>query len=325
MRRRNFIAVGAAALAAPWASASTELPKGIVKIYVGWAPGGGTDVFARIVGQKLSELWGRSVIIENKPGATGALAAGFFAQTRFTEGLNLLMAHVNTHAIGPHIFKAISYDPLKDFAPIAMVGATPHVLVTSANRQGATTIKDVVDECRKNPGKISFGSSGTGSVQHLCAAMFNTAAGVQSIHVPYKGSGPLQTDLIGGQIDYSFDTMTAATAQIKAKKTTAIVQTRVKRAKGFPELATMDEQGFKGFDVSSWYGVVGPKDMSKDLAAQINADINKVLAMPDVVARFDGFGVEDGGGSVDKFAGFMASEFKKWGDVVRTAKITEDA
>ena len=325
MRRRHFIAASAAALAAPWAIAATELPKGIVKIYVGWAPGGGTDVFARIVGQKLSELWGRSVIIENKPGATGALAAGFFAQTRFTEGLNLLMAHVNTHAIGPHIFKAVSYDPLKDFAPIAMVGATPHILVTSANRPGAATVKEVVDECRKNPGKISFGSSGTGSVQHLCAAMFNMAASVETIHIPYKGSGPLQTDLIGGQIHYSFDTMTAATAQVKAKKTTAIAQTRVKRAKGFPDLTTMDEQGFKGFDVSSWYGVVGPKGMSHDLAAQINADINKVLAMPDVVARFDGFGVEDGGGSVDKFAGFMASEFKKWGEVVRTAKITEDA
>lgn len=325
MRRRHFIAGSLAVLSAPWAQAATELPKGIVRIYVGWAPGGGTDVFARIVGQKLSELWGRSVVIENKPGATGALAAGFFAQTRFTEGLNLLMAHVNTHAIGPHIFKAISYDPLKDFAPIAMVGATPHILVTSANRAGASTVKEVVEECRKSPGKISFGSSGTGSVQHLCAAMFNMAADVQSIHVPYKGSGPLQTDLIGGQIDYSFDTMTAATAQVKAKKTAAIVQTRVKRAKGFPELATMDEQGFKGFDVSSWYGVVGPKGMSAELAAQINADINKVLALPDVVARFDGFGVEDGGGSVDKFAGFMASEFKKWGEVVRTAKITEES
>ncbi len=325
MRRRHFIAATTAALAAPWSYAATELPKGMVKIYVGWAPGGGTDVFARIVGQKLSDLWGRPVVIENKPGATGALAAGFFAQTRFNDGLNLLMAHVNTHAIGPHIFKAISYDPLKDFAPIAMVGATPHILVTSANRQGATTVAQVVEECRKNPGKISFGSSGTGSVQHLCAAMFNMAADVKTIHVPYKGSGPLQTDLIGGQIDYSFDTMTAATAQVKAMKTAAIAQTRVKRAKGFPDLTTMDEQGFKGFDVSSWYGVVGPKDMSKDLATLINADINKVLAMPDVVSRFDGYGVEDGGGSVDKFAGFMASEFKKWGDVVRTAKITEDA
>ena len=324
MKRRDFIAASAGALAAPWALAATELPKGIVKIYVGWAPGGGTDVFARIVGQKLSELWGRSVVVENKPGATGALAADFFARTRFTEGVNLLMAHVNTHAISPHIFKSITYDPLKDFAPIAMVGATPHILVTSA-KNSIGSVKEVVEQCKKSPGKISFGSSGTGSVQHLAAAMFNMAADVKSIHVPYKGSGPMQTDLIGGQIDYSFDTMTAATAQVKAKRMTGIVQTRLQRAKGFPELPTMDEQGFKGVDVSSWYGVVGPKDMSRDLALQINADINKVLALPDVVARFDGYGVEDGGGSVDKFAAFMAAEFKKWGDVVRTAKVTEES
>uniref|UniRef100_C5CYS5 LacI family transcriptional regulator n=1 Tax=Variovorax paradoxus (strain S110) TaxID=543728 RepID=C5CYS5_VARPS len=323
MKRRDFIAASAGALAAPWALGATELPKGIVKIYVGWAPGGGTDVFARIVGQQLSQLWGRSVVVENKPGATGALAADFFARTRFTEGVNLLMAHVNTHAISPHIFKSISYDPLKDFAPIAMVGATPHILVTRA-KNSAGSVKEVVEQCRQSPGKISFGSSGTGSVQHLAAAMFNMAAEVKSIHVPYKGSGPMQTDLIGGQIDYSFDTMTAATAQVKAGRMAGIVQTRLQRAKGFPELPTMDEQGFKGFDVSSWYGVVGPRDMSRDLALQINADINKVLALPDVVARFDGYGVEDGGGSVDKFAAFMAAEFKKWGDVVRTAKVTEE-
>ncbi len=323
MKRRDFIAASAGALAAPWALGATELPKGIVKIYVGWAPGGGTDVFARIVGQQLSQLWGRSVVVENKPGATGALAADFFARTRFTEGVNLLMAHVNTHAISPHIFKSITYDPLKDFAPIAMVGATPHILVTRA-KNSAGSVKEVVEQCRQSPGKISFGSSGTGSVQHLAAAMFNMAADVKSIHVPYKGSGPMQTDLIGGQIDYSFDTMTAATAQVKAGRMAGIVQTRLQRAKGFPELPTMDEQGFKGFDVSSWYGVVGPRDMSRDLALQINADINKVLALPDVVARFDGYGVEDGGGSVDKFAAFMAAEFKKWGEVVRTAKVTEE-
>jgi len=323
MKRRDFIAASAGALAAPWALGATELPKGIVKIYVGWAPGGGTDVFARIVGQQLSQLWGRSVVVENKPGATGALAADFFARTRFTEGVNLLMAHVNTHAISPHIFKSISYDPLKDFAPVAMVGATPHILVTRA-KNSAGSVKEVVEQCRQSPGKISFGSSGTGSVQHLAAAMFNLAAEVKSIHVPYKGSGPMQTDLIGGQIDYSFDTMTAATAQVKAGRMAGIVQTRLQRAKGFPDMPTMDEQGFKGFDVSSWYGVVGPKDMSRDLALQINADINKVLALPDVVARFDGYGVEDGGGSVDKFAAFMAAEFRKWGEVVRTAKVTEE-
>ncbi len=325
MKRREFLAGSAAAMAAPWALANAaDLPKGPVKILVGWAPGGGTDVFARIVGQKLTDLWGRSVIVENKPGATGALAADYFAKTRFHDGLTLLMAHVNTHAISPQIFKSITYDPLKDFAPIVLIGATPHILVTS-HKNSYASVKEVVELCKKNPGKISFGSSGTGSVQHLAAEMFNMAAGVQTIHVPYKGSGPMQTDLIGGQIDFSFDTMTAATAQVKARKMNAIAQTRVSRAKGFPEVTTMDEQGFKGFDASSWYGLVGPKDMHKDLARRINADVNKVLAMPDVVARFDGFGVEDGGGSVEKFAAFMATEYKKWGEVVRLAKVTEES
>lgn len=325
MKRREFLAGSAAAVAAPWALANAaDLPKGPVKILVGWAPGGGTDVFARIVGQKLTDMWGRSVIVENKPGATGALAADYFAKTRFHDGLTLLMAHVNTHAISPQIFKSITYDPLKDFAPIVLIGATPHILVTS-HKNSYASVKEVVELCKKNPGKISFGSSGTGSVQHLAAEMFNMAAGVQTIHVPYKGSGPMQTDLIGGQIDFSFDTMTAATAQVKARKMNAIAQTRVSRAKGFPEVTTMDEQGFKGFDASSWYGLVGPKDMHKDLARRINADVNKVLAMPDVVARFDGFGVEDGGGSVEKFAAFMATEYKKWGEVVRLAKVTEES
>lgn len=325
MQRRFFLASSAATLVAPWANASTaDLPKGQVKILVGWAPGGGTDVFARIVGQKLSELWGRPVVVENKPGATGSLAADYFAKTRFTDGINLLMAHVNTHAISPQIFKSITYDPLRDYAPIALIGATPHILVTSS-QNGYASIQEVVEACKKKPGKISFGSSGTGSVQHLAAEMFNMAAGVKSIHVPYKGSGPMQTDLIGGQIDFSFDTMTAATAQVKAGKMKGIVQTRVNRAKGFPSMPTMHEQGFKGFDASSWYGVVGPKGMSSDLVQRINADINSVLALPDVASRFDGYGVEDGGGSAEKFAAFMVDEYKKWGDVVRTAKITEES
>lgn len=321
MKRRHLIAACAAVLTTPWALA-TDLPKGPIRILVGWAPGGGTDVFARIVGQKLSDLWDRPVIVENKPGATGVLAADYFAKGRFNDGLTLLMAHVNTHAIAPHIFKSISYDPLKDFAPIAMIGATPHILVTSAKNPYAS-IKDVVELCKKNPGKVSFGSSGTGSVQHLATEMFNMAAGVKTIHIPYKGSGPMQSDLLGGQIDFSFDTMTAATAMVKAKKLTGIVQTRVTRAKGFPDLPTMDEQGFKGFDASSWYGLLGPKNMPSDLALKINADVNQVLLMPDVQVRFDSYGVEDGGGSVDKFAFFMAAEYKKWGEVVRAANIVE--
>lgn len=323
MKRRSFLLGATALLASPLLKAS-PLPQGTIKITVGWAPGGGTDVFARIVGQKLSELWDRPVVVENKPGATGMLAADQFSRIRHSNDLNLLMAHVNTHAIAPHIFKTVTYDPLKDFAPIALIGATPHLLVTSEKHTGVS-VPGVVELCKKSPGNISFGSSGTGSVQHLAAEMFNMAAKVESIHVPYRGSGPMHTDLIGGQIDFSFDTMTASTAQVKGGKLQAIAQTRLKRAKGFPDVPTMDEQGFKGFDASSWYGVVGPADMPKDLALAINADINKVLLMPDVVQRFDSFGVEDGGGSVDAFASFMAVEYEKWGKVVRAANIRADS
>jgi tripartite-type tricarboxylate transporter receptor subunit TctC len=323
MKRRSFLLGATAFLASPLLKAS-PLPPGTIKITVGWAPGGGTDVFARIVGQKLGELWDRPVVVENKPGATGMLATEQFSKARHSKDLNLLMAHVNTHAIAPHIFKTVTYDPLKDFAPIALIGATPHLLVTSEKHTGVS-VADVVELCRKSPGDISFGSSGTGSVQHLAAEMFNMAAKVESIHVPYRGSGPMHTDLIGGQIDFSFDTMTASTAQVKGGKLQAVAQTRLKRAKGFPDVPTMDEQGFKGFDASSWYGVVGPADMPKDLALAINADINKVLLMPDVVQRFDSFGVEDGGGSVDAFASFMAVEYEKWGKVVRAANIRADS
>lgn len=324
MKRRSFLLGASALLASPMLMAANSLPQGTIKITVGWAPGGGTDVFARIVGSKLSELWDRPVVVENKPGATGMLAAEQFSKIRHSKDLNLLMAHVNTHAIAPHIFKTVTYDPLKDYAPIALIGATPHLLVANDRYKG-DSIADVVQMCKKAPGTVSFGSSGTGSVQHLAAEMFNMAAKVESIHVPYRGSGPMHTDLIGGQIDFSFDTMTASTAQVKGGKLFAIAQTRLKRAKGFPDVPTMDEQGFKGFDASSWYGVVGPADMPKDLAISINTDINKVLLMPDVIERFDSYGVEDGGGSVDDFASFMAVEYEKWGKVVRAANIRADS
>lgn len=328
MKRRSFILGAAALLATPLvraatATATSSLPKGTIRIIVGWAPGGGTDVFARIVGQKLGELWDRPVVVENKPGATGMLAAEYFSKLRHSNDLNLLMAHVNTHAIAPHIFKTATYRPLQDFAPITLIGATPHLLVATGKHAGLS-VADVAELCRKNPGQITFGSSGAGSVQHLAAAMFNMAANVDTIHVPYRGSGPMHTDLIGGQIDFSFDTMTAATPHVNAGKLHGLAQTRLKRAKGFPNIPTMADEGFKNFDASSWYGVVGTADMPKDLAAAINADINTVLQMPDVSERFDGFGVEDGGGSVETFASFMATEYEKWGNVVRTANIRAD-
>lgn len=326
MKRRHFLAGAAALMTSPWHAWAqpSSLPEGQIRIFVGWAPGGGTDTFARIISQKLGERWGKAVVVENKPGATGMLAAGYFANTEFREGINLLITHVNTHAIAPHLFQSrINYDALKDFTPIVSIGATPHLLVTSVDNP-VDSVQEIVEACRAAPGKVTFGSSGVGSVQHLAIAMFNAAADVQGLHVPYKGSGPMHSDMMGRQIGYSFDTMTASAPHVQGGRFKALAQTRMTRTKSFPDLPTMDELGFKNYDASSWYGVSGPSGMPAEIVQMLNEEINAVLAMPDVVERFEGYGVEDGGGSAEKFAGFMQDEYAKWGEVVRVAGVTAE-
>jgi tripartite-type tricarboxylate transporter receptor subunit TctC len=233
------------------------------------------------------------------------------------------MAHINSHAIVPNLQK-VTYDPIKDFQPIALVGVTPNLLICG-QMQPAKTVKDLVALCKAHPGTVSFGSAGTGSAQHLALEMFMLAAGVKAIHVPYKGSGPMLTDLIGGQVQYSFDTMTAATPHVKNGKAIAIAQTRLKRASGHPNVPTMAESGFPGFDATTWYGLVGPGKMPVALAKRMNEDVNKALVMPDVIEKLEASGAEDGGGSTEKFAQFMHSEQIKWAKVIKDANVKADA
>jgi tripartite-type tricarboxylate transporter receptor subunit TctC len=323
MQRRTFALGAAATLAAPFVRAQS-LPTGPVRIVVGFSPGGGTDILARVVGQKLAAMWNTQVLIENKPGATGTLAADFVARQP-GDGTTLLMAHINSHAIGPSLLPKIAYDPERDFSPLALVGVTPNLLICSAQHGGARTVADVVEMCRKQPGQVSFGSAGNGSAQHLALEMFKLAARIDAIHVPYKGSGPMLTDLIGGQIQFSFDTMTAATPHVKSGKAIAIAQTRPNRAKGHPSVPTMAESGFAGFDATTWYGLVGPAKMPAGLVQRMNEDINRALAMPDVIERLEQSGAEDGGGSAEKFAGFIHSEVRKWRKVIKDANVKADA
>lgn len=322
MQRRTFtFAAAAAALGAPALAraAAGPLPAGPVRIVVGFAPGGGTDVLARVVGQKLGTLWGTQVIVENKPGATGVIAADHVAKQP-ADGTTLLMAHVNSHAIAPALMSNVRYDARRDFSPLALVGVTPNML-TCSERQTVRALPEIVELCRRNPGKVSFGSSGIGSAQHLAFEMFKLQAGVQAVHVPYKGSGAMIVDLLGGQIDYAFDTMTAATPFVKQGKAIAIAQTRLQRAKSHPTVPTLHESGFPGLDAASWYGLVGPKGLPAAMVERMNADINQVLAMPDIAQKLDEFGAEDAGGSAQKFAAFIASEYTKWGKVVKDANV----
>ena len=324
MQRRTFInatTAAAATLSVPMLGAQT-LPNGPIRIIVGFAPGGGTDILARVIGQKLGELWKTQVIVENKAGASGTIAADYVAKQP-GDGTTLLMAHINSQAITPALQK-VNYDPAKDFQPIVLVGVTPNLLICNES-QPAKTVKDLVELCRAKPGQISFGSAGTGSAQHLALEMFMLAAKVKAIHVPYKGSGPMLTDLIGGTIQYSFDTMTAATPHVKSGKAIAIAQTRQNRVNAYANVPTMAESGFPGFEATTWYGLAGPAKMPVAMAKRMNEDVNKVMQMPDVMERLAASGAQDGGGSTEKFGEFMQAEQVKWAKIIKDGGVKGDA
>jgi tripartite-type tricarboxylate transporter receptor subunit TctC len=290
-----------------------------------WAfpPGGGTDALARVVGQKLATMWNLSVVIENKAGAAGVIAADYVSKQP-GDGNTLLMAHINSHALAPAMGLKLNYNAEKDFVPISMVGVTPMLLICNPD-QPAKTVKDLVALCKANPGKISFASAGGGSAQHFALEMFKLRAQIFALHVPYRGSAPALTDLIGGQVNYCFETMTSATPFVKSGKVVAMAQTRLKRAKSYPNVPTMAESGFPGFEATVWYGLMGPGKMSPAMAQRMNEDVNKVLAMPDVQEKMEQYGAEDGGGSIEKFASFIKDEQQKWAQVAKAANVKVDA
>jgi tripartite-type tricarboxylate transporter receptor subunit TctC len=321
MKRRTVLIAAASTLATPMLKAQS-LPKGPVRIIVGFPPGGGTDALARVVAQKLQAMWGVSIVIENKSGAAGVIAADYVSK-QAPDGNTLLMAHINSHALAPAMGTKLNYDAERDFAPISMVGVTPNILICNAD-QPAKTVPELVELCKRQPGKISFASAGGGSAQHFALEMFKLQAGIDALHVPYKGSGPALTDLIGGQVNYCFETMTSAAPHIKSGKALALAQTRLKRAKGFPGVPTMAEAGFAGYEATVWYGLMAPARVPPGMTQRMNDDVNKVLAMSDVQEKMDQYGAEDGGGSIEKFASFIKSEQQKWMQVAKAANVKID-
>lgn len=325
MQRRLFLqtsAAAAAALAAPAVFAQTW-PTGPIRLVVGFPPGGGADALARVVATHLTALWKQQVIVENKAGASSTLAADFVAQQP-ADGTTLFLSTINSQALAPAVQPRLRYHPERDFTPVVLLGVTPNLLIAG---QGSAqrTLKDVVALCQAQPGQVSFGSAGPGTIQHFAIEMFKLQAGVDALHVPYKGSGPLLTDLIGGQIRFTFETMTAATPHLKNGRVVALAQTRARRSPAYPDVPTMQEQGFPAFETMNWYGISGPAKLPPALVRKINQDVNSVLALADVQERFAAFGVEDGGGTVERYAEFTRSEIGKWAQVAREAKVTLDS
>ncbi|HSW19151.1 MAG TPA: tripartite tricarboxylate transporter substrate binding protein [Ramlibacter sp.] len=324
MKRRLLLqASGAAAVMAATPLLHAQAwPSGPIRIVVGFPPGGGADALARVVALKLQDSWKQPVVVENKPGASGTLAAEYVAQ-QASDGSSLLLTTINSHALAPAVLPKLRYHPERDFVSVALLGLTPNLLIAGA-MQPAKTVKDIVALCKAQPGKIGFGSSGPGTAQHFALELFKLRAKIDALHVPYRGSGPLLTDLVGGQIQYSFETMAAATPHVKSGRVIAIAQTRASRVKAYPDVPTMQEQGFPGFETFNWYGISGPGKLPAPIAEKMNKDINAVLALADVREKFDAFGVEDGGGSAEKFAELLRSEVIKWAKVAKEANVRVD-
>ncbi len=304
----------AAALAAPVAFAD-GYPAKPIRFVVPYPPGGPLDTVARLLAQKMTEHTGQPVIVDNKPGAGGNIGADAVAKA-LPDGYTILMGAVATHAINPTLYSKIPYDPVKDFTPVTLLGVTPNVLVVNA-AVPATTVKEFIVYAKANPGKLNYGSGSTGSAGHLAGELFNTMAGVQMVHVPYKGAAPAMQDLLAGQVQVMFDNMASALPQVKSGKIRALAVTTPKRATAAPELPTIAEAGLPGFDVSTWFGVFLPAGASKEMVTRLHDELVRALALPDVKERFAALGVEPAGNQPGEFAAYIKSEAAKYAEVIR--------
>src|SRR5215510_10764583 len=311
--------VVAFALGSGGAKAEDKYPSKPVRIVVSFSAGGPTDTVARVMGAKMGDLLGQQFVVENKVGAGGNIGADLVAKAP-ADGYTLLMATVSTHAINPGLYKNMPYDPVKDFAPVGQVGVTPCVLAVHPSVP-VTDVQELIALLKANPGKYSYGSSGMGSILHLCGEQFKTAAGgLEAVHVPYRGSAPMMADLVGGQIALAFDALPTVLPQVQAGKIRAIGGGMATRARAMPDLPTLQEQGVSGFECYTWNAILAPAKTPAPIVALLGDAINKALADPGVLKRLQDAGVDPTpGGSPEKLAEFIKAELAKWAPIIKAS------
>jgi tripartite-type tricarboxylate transporter receptor subunit TctC len=285
---------------------------------VGVVPGGATDFLARIFGQKLTESWKQQVVVDNRPGANQIVAAELTSKAA-PDGYTLQMIPAG-FAINPAMHARLPYDPIRDFTAISMVAMVPNVMVVHPSIP-AKSVNDFIAYARARPGQLSFGSSGVGSPSHLCGELLSALAGLKMTHVPYKGQGQAMIDLLGGHLKVAFPSIPASIPHIKSGKLVALGVATGRRSTALPDLPTIAESGVKGYDVSAWYGVIGPPRMAKPLLAKINGELNRILRMPDVSQAMSQQGADPLGSTPEVFAQAIATDIPKWKKLVADAGI----
>jgi tripartite-type tricarboxylate transporter receptor subunit TctC len=320
LQRRHLVAAitAAAALACGAAQAETW-PSRPITLIVPFPAGGTTDVLARALAEKLSGPLGQSVIVESKPGAGATLGAEYVAKAR-PDGHTLLVGAVH-HTIAPSVYKKLGYDFQKDLAPITTIALVPNVLVVNAATP-AKNVAELVALLKARPGEYNYGSNGNGTAQHLIGTQFENLTGASLVHIPYKGSGPLATDLLGGQVTMSFDTVTPVLPHIKAGKLRALAVTTARRSSALPDVPTLDEAGLKGFNIGTWFGVLAPAATPREILARLNTEMVKVIQSPEFRKRMDEIGAEPIGNSAEQMAQQIRSETDKFARMVKEANVT---
>ena len=322
IKRAFALATAATLTAAASGSSAQSYPNRPVRILVPFPAGAGVDIVARMLGLPLTDLWGQAAVVDNRPGAGGTIACELAAKAA-PDGYTLLLGNISTFAMAPSLYKKVNYDPVQSFAPITLVNTSANVLVAHPSVP-ATTTQALIALAKAKPGQINYASAGSGTSPHLAAELFKSMAGVDLVHVPYKGSPQALTDLLGGQTQIMFASLVSALPHIRQARLRALGVTSLKRAAALPALPAISEAGLRGYDVSVWMGIVAPAGTPPAIIAQLNRQIAALLQSPDIRERLAVQGLEAASNSPAEFRSYIASEVRKWAVVIKQAGVVAD-
>lgn len=322
MRLAFAVATALVIAAVPHAAFPQAYPAKPVRILAPFPAGAGVDIVARMIGQPLAEQWGQAVVVDNRPGAGGTIACELVAKA-VADGYTLLLGNISTFAMAPSLYKKVNYDPVKSFAPITRVNTSTNILVVHPNVQ-ATTTQAFIALAKAKPGTINYASAGSGTSPHLAAELFKSMAGIDIVHVPYKGSPQALTDLLGGQTQAMFASLVSAIPHVRQNRLRALSMTATQRSAALPDVPTISESGLQGYDVSVWMGIVAPAGTPPAIIAQLNRQVAAILKTPEMREKLSVQGLEAITDTPAEFAAYIAVEVPKWAKVIRQAGIVAD-
>lgn len=321
MQRRQALSVGAAALAAPLSlHAQGKFPQRPITLVVPTAPGGSTDFTARLIAEPLARALGQPVVVDNKPGASGNIGNQMVARAK-PDGHTLLVSYSGYHVGNPHLFKQAGWDPIRDFAPVAMMTRAPQVIAVSPNLP-ASNLKELIALAKSRPGQLNYASSGNGSIQHIAGELFKQLTGTFITHIPYRGSGPAVQDLMAGQVDIFITTPAGVASQIQGGRLKGIAITSRQRLAALPQVPTAAESGLAGYELDSWFALYAPAGTPADVVRQLHAEVTRILASPEVRKKADDSGTAVESMTPIELGEFTRKELDHWGRVIRSARIT---